>query len=466
MKQFEYEVGSLIEETALFTSKDRLLVACSGGVDSMALLHFLLEYRKKRPIQIVVAHVDHMLRGEVSAADRRFVESFCREHGLLCVSTAIPIQQIIEAEGGNVQAVCRKERYRFFEEQMTLNACNYLVTAHHADDQLETLLINMAKSPSATGMQGIKLKRPFANGFIIRPFLQVTKDEIISYLKEKGGTYREDSSNAKDNYTRNRIRHHILPLLKAENPKVAQHSVQISRQLEEDDHFLMTLAHTCFERIVKELDEKHYELEIKDLLGEPVALQKRVVLILLNYIYKDTITAQNSILCLSILKLIQTQNGSAMLNLPQQMIAKREYGKLIIEKQQSYQQSAYERIMLDEWTEYEGYRVYIGDSSKHVTAQSEQGDVYYIHPSLLIFPIHIRQRQDGDRIHLAGMASAKRLSRLFIDEKVPLAKRDSWPILVDGKNEVLAVLGIRVSNIFSNTRRQDDDFIVIVQRVE
>lgn len=466
MKQFEYAVGNFIEETALFTSKDRLLVACSGGVDSMALLHFLLEYQKRCPVEIVVAHVDHMLRGVVSAEDRKFVEVFCQERGLKCVSTAIPIQQIVDVHGGNVQAVCRQERYRFFEEQMVFNQCKYLVTAHHADDQLETMLMNLAKSPSATGIQGIKVKRPFANGFVIRPFLAVTKVEILGYLQHKGGKYREDSSNAKDSYTRNRIRHHVLPLLKAENPKVSQHAVEISRQLEEDDRFLMSLAEERFHQIVKKTGEMCYELEIKGLLEVPVALQKRLVLILLNYIYKDTNTVQSSILCLSILKLIQTQNGSAMLNLPQQMIAKREYGKLFIEKQQSLQMVACQQVALNEWTEYEGYRMYIGDSSKHVTAQNEQGDVYYVNPSLLHFPIHIRPRRDGDRIHLSGMASAKRISRLFIDEKVPLAKRDAWPILVDGKNEVLAVLGIRVSNIFSKARRQDDDLIVIVRRVE
>lgn len=466
MKHFEYVVENLIEETVLFSSNDRLLVACSGGVDSMALLHFLLAYQKKCPVKIVVAHVDHMLRGEVSAADRRFVETFCEERGLRCVSTAIPIERIVEAEGGNVQAVCRQERYRFFEEQMTLNECTYLVTAHHADDQLETMLMNLAKSPSATGMQGIKVKRPFASGFVVRPFLVVTKVDILGYLQNKGGTYREDSSNTKDNYTRNRIRHYILPLLQAENPKVAQHAVEVARQLEADDQFLMTLAQDSFLQIVKKTGEMQYELEIKRVLDEPVALQKRLVLILLNYIYKDTNTVQSSILCLSILKLIQTQNGSAMLNLPQQIIAKREYGKLFIQKQQSHQPSAGQQITLNEWTEYEGYRVYIGDSSKYVTAQSEQGDVYYVDASFLNFPIQIRPRLDGDRIHLTGMASAKRVSRLFIDEKVPLAKRDYWPILVDGKNEVLAVLGIRVSNIFSKARRQDGDLTVIVQRVE
>ena len=466
MRQFEHAVENLIEEIALFTSNDRLLVACSGGVDSMALLLFLIEYRRKHGVELVVAHVDHMLRGKDSAEDRRFVDAFCLEHNVVCVSTNIPIQSIVEEQGGNVQAICRQERYRFFKEQMALHDCNYLVTAHHADDQLETMLMNLAKSPSAAGLQGMKVKRPFANGFVIRPFLQVTKEEISKYLQDKGGTYREDSSNAKDSYTRNRIRHHILPLLREINPKVAQHAVDISRQLEEDERFLMSLASDRFHHIAKKTGKMGYVLEIKDLLGEAVALQKRLILILLNYIYKDTNTVQSSILCLSILNLIQSQNGSAMLNLPQGIIAKREYGKLFIQKEQSYQQAECQMVTLDEWTEYEGYRVYIGDSSKHVTAQKEQDDMYFVQPSLIQFPIHIRSRLEGDRIHLTGMASAKRLSRLFIDEKVPLAKRDCWPILVDGKDEVLAVLGIRVSNIFSRARRHEDDLVVIIRRVE
>lgn len=464
--QFEYTVETLIEDTALFKSNDRLLVACSGGVDSMALLYFLLEYKQKLAFELAVAHVDHMLRGEDSAGDRAFVEAFCKQHRIPCFSAAIPIGDIVEAGGGNLQTVCRNERYRFFEKTMQSENFTYLVTAHHADDQLETMLMNLTKFPASSGLQGIQIKRPFANGFVIRPFLSVTKEEISSYLLSKKGTFREDSSNAKDSYMRNRFRHHVLPFLKAENPKVAQHAYEISRQLYEDEQLLMMLAEQSFLNIVKKTADNDYELEINALLKEPVALQKRLLLILLNYIYLDTNIAQSSTLGLSILKFIQSQHGSAMLNLPNGIIAKREYGKLMFQKNELYEQVKPIELLPHKWTECEGYRVYIGDASAYTSTQSELDIVHYVHPTAVQFPLHIRSRLEGDRIHLKGMTMSKRLSRLFIDEKVPLSKRHCWPVLVNAQDEVLAVLGIRVSNLFSRTRRSDDEYVFVVRRVE
>lgn len=126
----------------------------------------------------------------------------------------------IKKEGGNAQAVCRRERYAYFAEMMKQHKINKLVTAHHADDQLETMLMALTRSGSVGGFKGISSKRTFAAGTIIRPFLTVTKEEIRKYLEGQGGTFREDASNLKDDYTRNRFRHHIVPLLKKRTLKL------------------------------------------------------------------------------------------------------------------------------------------------------------------------------------------------------------------------------------------------------
>ena len=453
-----------IEKTMIIKPNDRLLIACSGGVDSMALLYFFMEYKKKVPVELVVAHVDHMLRGKVSLEDRHFVEAFCKSNQIQCEAVSLPIPQIIEEQGGNVQAICREERYKFFGQVMQKFNLNKLVTAHHADDQLESFVMSLTKSPSLNGLQGIRVKRKFLNKRVVRPFLSTTKDDIKNYLQSKKGTFREDSSNAKDSYTRNRIRHKVVPLLKAENPKVAEHAYLISKQLEEDEQCLMKLANDRFDKIVKKAGELSYELEISSFLEEAVALQRRVILILLNYLYNDANTVQSSILCTSILNLIKTQNGSAMLNLPQGYIVIREYGKLLFRKEQSLKAPIAKTIPLNEWTDCEGYRVYIGESSNVVTAQNEFDERFYFDPTSIQFPIQLRSREEGDRIQLEGMTEKKRVSRLFIDEKVPLSLRDNWPILVDVQNEILAVLGIRVSSKFYKTKRSNKDYILIFER--
>ena len=255
MRDFEQKVLQFIDSEHLVNKGNRLLIACSGGVDSMALLTFFDKYKKVLNIELFVAHVDHMLRGEQSAEDRLFVEQFCESRRIPCFSTAVPIPHLLAMHGGNSQAVCRKERYAFFTTIMHEQSIDTLVTAHHADDQLESILMGLAKAGTVTGMQGIHVKRSFAKGIIIRPFLMVTKEEIRGYLQKSGVSFREDASNEQDYYTRNRFRRHVVPLLKAENECIAQHATQFSMQLMQDDAYLRELAQQAFERLVIKKNE-------------------------------------------------------------------------------------------------------------------------------------------------------------------------------------------------------------------
>ena len=463
MRNFEQKVLQFIESERLINEGSRLLIACSGGLDSMALLTFFHKYKKKLGIQLFAAHVDHMLRGEQSAEDRRFVERFCERHDIPCFSTAIPIPELLVVHGGNSQAVCRQERYAFLATTMQQQAIDTLVTAHHADDQLESILMGLAKAGTVTGMQGIHVKRVFAKGTIIRPFLMVTKDEIREYLKKSSVSFREDESNAKHDYTRNRFRHRIVPLLKAENEFVAQHATAFSMQLMQDDTYLRELAQQAFERLVTKRSENCYEVEITAFLREPLALQRRLILILLNYLYNDTTTFQSHKLCTAILKLFQAQNGSSMMNLPKQFVVNRQYGKMFFQKEQQKALIASKELVLNEWNERRDFRIYIGETSRMTAPLSESMQIYYVSAHTLVFPIRVRTREVGDRIQFAGMSEPKRLSRLFIDEKVPLTKRDDWPLLVDAHNEVLAVLGLRVSSKFSKKRRAEDDYVIVIE---
>lgn len=466
MRGFEKKVLAFIKDEHLINRGDRLLVACSGGVDSMALLHFFDRNKEVLHIELYAVHVDHMLRGEQSAGDRKFVEAFCAARNIPCFSTGVPIPAILKEQGGNSQAVCRQERYAYFASVMKEHDIRKLVTAHHADDQLESILMALAKAGSVTGMMGIQVNRPFENGHVIRPFLMVTKEEIREYLKKGSIDYREDASNERDDYTRNRFRHHIVPLLKAENAAAAQHAVQLSLQVAQDQAYLQGLAQQAFDRLVIKKAENCYEVEIHPFINEPLALQRRLILILLNYLYNDTSTFQRHALCTSILNLFQTQNGNAMLNLPDSFRVSRQYGKVLFHQEQEKVPFFPCELTVNEWNEMMDVRVYIGEPSQMTALQSDEAQVFYCSAEKVSFPLRVRTREEGDRIQLPGMTMPKRLSRLFIDEKVPLAKRDEWPLLVDVHNDILAVLGLRVSNKFSRTRRVDDDWVFIIDRNE
>ncbi|MER1987677.1 MAG: tRNA lysidine(34) synthetase TilS [Solibacillus sp.] len=463
MHGLEHRVLDFIRQHHLIKKGERLLVACSGGVDSMALLTFFVKFKEQLGVEVVVAHVDHMLRGEESHGDRLFVEQFCERYELQVVSCAIPIADIAEKRGGNIQSICREERYRFFSETMERLALDTLLTAHHADDQLESMLMALTKSANVGSLTGIQASRDFNNKKIIRPFLAVTKLEIREYLQDNGGGFREDASNAKDTYTRNRFRHRIVPLLKEENAHVSANVVHLTEQLQADQAYLQQLAEARFSAIFTKRQNNSYKMEISALQKEPLALQRRLILILLNYLYNDSTILQSYALCTTILKLCETVDGTVTIDLPEDFTARREYASMLFEKKQQHT-FAPATVALNEWNDFGALRIFIGNP-EHVELQSDAAEKYYFSAQTVNFPFYVRAREDGDRMTVLGMQKGKKVSRIFIDDKIPLVERDCWPLLVDAHNSILAVLAVRVNDKFSTTRRVADDTVLAIERI-
>ena len=224
-----------------------------------------------------------------------------------------------------------------------------LVTAHHADDQLESMLMALTKANSLNGLKGILPSRKFQQFTVIRPFLMVTKDEIGEYLHSKGHLYREDPSNAKNDYTRNRFRHNVVPVLKEENPLVSRHAVHIAQQLLDDDSYLMELAEERFSKLFLKVDKNCYKVKVSELQKEPLALQRRLILILLSYLYNDSNTIQSYALCTAILTLFSTSEGSRTLDLPENFIARQQYDEVVFEYKQQDLPTSNQQIALNEW---------------------------------------------------------------------------------------------------------------------
>lgn len=466
MHTLEHQVLAYIKEQQLIKSGDKLLIACSGGVDSMALLSFFYHFRHYFEVNLAVAHVDHMLRGEQSAQDRHFVEQACKEWAIPYYSCAIPIAEIHKKEGGNIQSICRKERYHFFETVMETHKLTKLVTAHHADDQLESMLMALTKASSLNGLKGILPSRKFHQFTVIRPFLMVTKDEIGEYLHSKGRLYREDPSNAKNNYTRNRFRHYVVPVLKEENPLVSRHAVHIAQQLLDDDSYLMELAEERFSKLFQKVDINCYKVKVSVLQKEPLALQRRLILILLSYLYNDSNTIQSYALCTTILTLFSTSDGSRALDLPENFIARRQYDDVVFEYKQQDLLTSNQQIALNEWCVLGPMRIYIGELARCDEELLQKYPHHFFTESSVSFPLFVRAPKQGDRILLQGMQHQKKVSRVFIDDKIPLTKRASWPLLVDADDDLLAIVAVRVNNKFSNVKSAVHDMVLLVDSNE
>ncbi|CEG21121.1 tRNA(Ile)-lysidine synthase [Planococcus massiliensis] len=463
MNTFHQKLMDYIDSHRLLEPGDHVLVGCSGGIDSLVLLHFLKTHEQRYGIRLSAVHVNHMLRGEESLQDRIFTERLCEEWGIHCFSRDIPIPSILQAEGGNKQQVCRQQRYAYFAEIMKSSGANKLATAHHADDQLETILLSGLRGTLETASFGIPQHRPFEGGELIRPLLAVTREEVANYAAEEKIAHREDSSNAETAYTRNRIRHTILPLLKKENVRVSEHFAALAEAIQEDRQFLSELARMKLEEIAV-FDGGTISLSAEKFTTEALALQKRMVLLLLNYLYNEQEVPINKHLAEQIRETMGSSSGTVFLHLPGHYQMVREYDTVLFSRRLSVEptQSVISTIST-EWSEImNGFRYKAVPASQ----LDEEDAAYWYFDSTKGSSLVLRSRKPGDRIQLAGMERPKKVARLMIDEKVPTLQRENWPVIAAPEGEVLLVPGLRHSCFFSRNQRPKDDWVLIEQHVK
>jgi tRNA(Ile)-lysidine synthase len=464
MKTFQKKMLGYIKKHRLLAPGEKVLVGCSGGIDSLVLLHFLKSNEPLLGISVHAVHVNHMLRGDESLQDRLFTEAFCRQRHIPCCSRDISIPEILEADGGNKQQVCREQRYAYFKEVMQQAKAEKLATAHHADDQLETILMSGLRGTLQYGSFGIPLRRPFGGGELIRPMLAVTREEIEHYAKEHGIVHREDPSNAEKGYTRNRIRHSIVPLLKKENKMVSEQFAELAGVMQQDQQFLMELAEEKLQRIV------HYEeigigLSAESFSKEALALQKRMVLLLLNYLYNNQQVVITKQLVEQVQEVMQRSAGTVFLHLPQNYMMVRQYDSVFFSRHPIGEATEKDvSLISNDWSkELKGFRYKAVPLS---AAKREENSVFWYFSSRGGIKMLARSRKPGDRIQLAGMEQSKKVARLMIDEKVPVSMRGDWPVIATEDDEVLFVPGLRSSNFFSRVKRDEDNWVLIEQKVK
>lgn len=463
MNSFDEQMADYILRNKLLEVGDRVLLGCSGGIDSMVLLHYLKSRETALGIIVEAVHVNHMLRGEESTKDRLFTEDMCKTWNIPCHSRDIPIPSILEAVGGNKQNVCRQERYSYFEEVMEQIGASKFVTAHHADDQLETILMSGLRGTLQSGSFGMPSSRPFGKGILIRPQLAVTKQEITNYAKKNEIRYREDPSNAETIYTRNRIRKNVVPELKKENTDVSKQFVELSQSLQEDQKFLMELAQENLNLLVSS-KEKEIILSAERFRSHASALQKRMVLLLLNYLYSGEQVIVTRQLAEQAQEMMQSSFGTVFLHLPQNYMIIRQYDRVLFSRRDS--EAAPEELnslITSEWSGAANNFRYKLISVQHFTEQEDTTPWYY-HSEVDEPQLHIRSRLPGDRIQLFGMDHAKKVARLMIDEKVPAPLRKQWPVITNSKNEVLLVPGLRSSLHISRFKRPQDNWVLMEQK--
>lgn len=444
----EQKVLAFIKENQLIKGNSRVLVGVSGGPDSLALLYFLHRNQSNLNIELSAMTVDHQLRGKTSVEDALFVEAICAQLHIPCMTCSVDVMQYKQDYQIGTQVAARTLRYGAFAEIMKEHQIDYLALGHHADDQIETVMMQITKTTNLHSLTGIPLTRSFQEGNIIRPFLCVTKAEIEQYCEQQKLQPRIDESNAEKAYTRNRIRSDIIPKLKKENPNMATTIMQLTKTIQEDETYLMNEAKRLFTGLVEtDLEKKRATISIKGFLAYPVALQRRLFRLTLDYLYvtiPEQITYKHETAFLTLL----TQKGHKVLHFPKQCKIEKSYDTICchfaedIKSPVGYEQTITtvpSRFSLPNGAQLSVRRV---DEIISRVIKSEP-HTYLCPEEALDFPFSIRTRKPGDRMTYQGLAGTKKIKDIFIDEKTPLDDRESWCMLTDNQGMILWLIGLR-----------------------
>ncbi len=276
MVRFEQKVLANVRKQGLLQPQDRVLVAVSGGPDSVALLHLLCSWTSALNLSLQVVHCHHGLRGEEGDADANFVRTLCERLGVSCVIQSLNVKQVLqERKGKSIQSVARELRYEAFTQLVKDLGCTKVALGHTSDDQAETVLMWMLRGAGSAGLSGMAA---FRTPYFIRPILGESRAEIEAYLRANHWNHRVDSSNASPKYRRNRIRQELIPVLRQFNPKIVQVLTRQSAILREETIYLDHMASTALASVMLRADVGSVVLNRKKVSALPRAIQRRIVL--------------------------------------------------------------------------------------------------------------------------------------------------------------------------------------------
>ncbi|MDG5491794.1 tRNA lysidine(34) synthetase TilS [Psychroserpens sp. SPM9] len=421
---------SHINNKLKFLTKAKLLIAISGGVDSVVLTHLCHELK----LDITLAHCNFNLRGKESDQDENFILELAEQLGLEVFTEHFNTEAYAKQNKLSIQMAARALRYQWFDELSKALKFDYLLTAHHADDNLETVLINLTRGTGLNGLTGI----PEINANIVRPLLPFSRESIESYAKLNNYKWREDSSNSSDKYLRNKLRHHVIPVLKEGNPELLQSFSNTLEHLKDTANLVDDSIHNFLDRAVASETENHIKFNISEF--KKLTNTKAYIF----EIFKDYgFTEWNDIL-----DLLDAQSGKQVFSNTHRLLKDREHlilthwpvskqndVALKIEATDKKVQTRIGSLFFDEADAIFGKRT----------------NVIFVDKETLQFPLLLRKWEEGDYFYPLGMKGKKKLSKYFKDEKYSLLdKENTWILCSDDK--IVWIVGKRADERFKVTK--------------
>ncbi|AIQ26830.1 tRNA(Ile)-lysidine synthetase [Paenibacillus sp. FSL P4-0081] len=454
MEQMKELVESVLEAAAeheLWQPHDTIVVAVSGGPDSVALLRILHEIAVNRmPLTLVCAHVNHGFRAE-SAEEAEFVRNLAAELGIPFELAEFDIPSMVKEIGLGPEGAAREKRYQFLIETAHRYHARSVALAHHADDQAETVLMRLLRGSGPSGLAGMRWKRTEKKVELIRPFLRINKTALVGLCREEGFAYAEDASNLLMKYKRNAVRLEVLPLLEQHNPRVRQSLLQLSEIAGAEDEYMEANAAKCFEELVF-IEHGKYTLKRASFAALPSALQRRLIKLILNYLSADSSA-------MDFPKIEAVRRGTLQeyptvwtLDLGGGFVCMRQYDTLLFSSKPLLRQVSYTyplslphpRINLKEIGKVMTMKVL--EREDFFAQEEDSGKMSaWFDGDELVLPLTIRSRLPGDTIRVMGLNGSKKVKDIYIDDKIPSSERSAIPLVCDGLGNIVWIPGVRRS---------------------
>lgn len=453
-------IEKFIQKYHMLTCGDRVIAGVSGGADSVCLFLMLLELREKIGFDLIAVHVHHGLRGEAADQDQQFVEALCEQHRIPLEIFRVNLESIAKKRKQSLEEAGRMVRREAFDSVCKKYGGNKIALAHHQNDNAETLLWNLSRGTGLDGLGGI---RP-VNGKFIRPLLCMNRKEIEEYLAKRKQSYCIDETNAGTDYTRNKLRHLVLPILEEQvNSAAVRHMNETMEQIWELQEYMQEQVEAAYQECVQEHFEKACWIQIQQKSFEtfPELIKKMVIRKGMEQVggkKRDLSHKHVDVM----MELMNKQVGRT-LDLPYEMHAKRNYEGIRLEKQRTYSfgEEKKAEIMQECMAELNipgetiladrnlKLRCKILEKPKNLSIKDIPQKIYtkWFDYGIIKSSLYIRTRQAGDTIVIDEKGHQKKLKNWFVDEKIPKEVRDSQLLLAEN-NEILWVLGHRMSQAY------------------
>ncbi|MEL6304224.1 MAG: tRNA lysidine(34) synthetase TilS [Bacteroidota bacterium] len=414
-----------IEKQFPFLKKASLIIACSGGVDSVVLTHlcYTLGFR------FTLAHCNFSLRGAESDSDEGFVVALGKRLSIPVETISFDTEKEKSKRKESIQMAARSLRYEWFNTLISEGVGEYVLTAHHLDDALETFLINLSRGTGIQGLTGI----PEQQGNIVRPLLPFSRKEIVAYAEAQNLSWREDQSNQDTKYLRNQIRHDVIPVLKEIRPDFLERFQDTLMHLQATAEIQENHINHIRERLFRE-EEQRIVIALNALL-ELDSLESHAYQLFCPYGFTDSH---------ELLKLFSAMSGKVLYSETHELLKDREH--LILQEKKANPQNEY-RIE-------EGTQVVNGPVTLRVVEMTKIGDsspdIVFLDKEKLNYPLLLRKWKNGDYFYPLGMSGTKKVSKYFKDEKVDVfAKQEQW--LLTSNGEIVWIIGRRMDRRFQVT---------------